>query len=67
MHLGGTRTDEAIRFVRQEVFSELNGARLNSAKLAFIITDGKSYDPPQTAMEAELVSLEAVLNLPLHC
>ena len=56
MHLGGTRTDEAIRFARQELFSELNGARRNSAKLAFIITDGKSYNPPQTSIEAEMVS-----------
>ena len=56
MHLGGTKTAEAIRFARQELFAEANGARTNSAKIAFIITDGKSYEPESTEIEAELVS-----------
>lgn len=55
MHLGGTRTGEAISFARRDLFSEVNGARMDSAKLAFIITDGRSYDPMQTAIEANLV------------
>lgn len=55
MHLGGTHTDKAINFARTEMFADYNGARVNSAKLAFIITDGKSYDPSLTTIEAEMV------------
>ena len=57
MHLGGTRTHDALNFARRELFSGVNGARPNSAKIVFVITDGKSYEPSLTAAEAELVSI----------
>lgn len=57
MHLGGTRTHDALSFARTEIFSEVNGARLNRAKIAFVITDGKSYEPALTTAEAEMVCI----------
>ncbi|XP_067929075.1 hemicentin-1-like [Watersipora subatra] len=61
MHLGGTQTAKAIRYARQELFVEMNGARRNSAKVAFVITDGKSYDPEQTTIEAELARRSGII------
>ena len=65
MHLGGTRTHDALNFARRELFSEVNGARPNSAKIVFVITDGKSYEPSLTAAEAELVSTKSIIYFSL--
>lgn len=56
MHLGGTQTAEALHAMRTNLFDPQNGARVNSPKIAFIITDGKSYEPDATNLEAKLVS-----------
>ena len=44
---GGTNTADAIKYARQTSFTAANGMRQNAAKIAIIITDGKSnrYTP----------------------
>lgn len=50
---GGTNTADALKYARTTSFLPANGARGNAAKIAIVITDGKSQSPPATAQEAQ--------------
>ncbi|WAR12942.1 CO6A6-like protein, partial [Mya arenaria] len=49
---GTTHTAEAIKYARETSFSAANGMRANVAKVAIIVTDGKSNNAAATASEA---------------
>ncbi|XP_052786251.1 cartilage matrix protein-like [Mya arenaria] len=49
---GTTHTAEAIKYARETSFSTANGMRANVAKVAIIVTDGKSNNAAATASEA---------------
>ncbi len=53
-HHGGiyTFTGEAIKFMRTKCFTPEHGARENVTKIGIVITDGRSYDTQDTAVEA---------------
>ena len=52
---GGTNTHLGLDEMRDEAFSESNGARPINAghpRVAIVLTDGKSNDPPKTVLSA---------------
>ena len=48
---GGTRTDRALRHLRDNVFTEKNGDRDMASNIALIFTDGQSNRPTFTEEE----------------
>ena len=52
---GGTHTDKALRYIRQNSFQPGTGARDEIADILIIMTDGKSNRPHLTAHEAPLL------------
>lgn len=57
---GGTNTADALKYARQTSFTTANGARAHSAKIAIVITDGKSNSAGATANEANLLRNDGV-------
>ena len=49
---GGTNTADAIRMLREQMFSTSHGARPNVPRIGVIITDGKSANSAATATQA---------------
>lgn len=52
---GGTNTGDALKYARQTSYLAANGARNNAAKIAIVITDGKSNNNAATSAEAALL------------
>lgn len=50
---GGTNTADVINFVADNMFLPKYGGRINSSKIAIVITDGESYYKDKTAVSAE--------------
>jgi collagen type VI alpha len=50
---GGTRTHEALSFMRTNSFLPSNGARNNVPRIAIVVTDGQSAFPAATKIEAD--------------
>lgn len=48
----GTRTDIALKFMREDMFTAANGDRPNYPNIAIIMTDGKSNKPAKTLIQA---------------
>ncbi|XP_021364449.1 uncharacterized protein LOC110457477 [Mizuhopecten yessoensis] len=57
---GGTNTADALKYARETSFTAANGVRPNSAKIAIVITDGKSNSAGATANEANLLRNDGV-------
>ena len=57
---GGTNTADAIKYAREVSFQAANGARSNAAKIAIVITDGKSQSPVSTSAEAQRLRQQGV-------
>ncbi|XP_041376879.1 cartilage matrix protein-like [Gigantopelta aegis] len=53
-YLGGaTNTADALKYMREHVFSHVSGARFNVPRIAVVITGGHSSNPSQTTIEAD--------------
>ena len=50
---GGTNTHTALQYVRENCFTSAKGMRPNAVQIAVVVTDGQSYEPGITAIEAE--------------
>ncbi|CAE1253428.1 COL6A [Acanthosepion pharaonis] len=57
--MGGTNTAVAIREMREGEFNS-NVARQDVAHIAIILTDGKSWDPKETAFQAKLTKEKGI-------
>ena len=57
--MGGTNTADAIREMREKEFNP-NVARQDVAHIAIILTDGKSWDPKETALQAKLTKEKGI-------
>ncbi|XP_005099133.2 uncharacterized protein LOC101847656 [Aplysia californica] len=56
-----TRTDLALDFLRETIFTHQRGARNNSAKIAIVQTDGKSTEPALTGPAAQALRDEGIV------
>ena len=52
---GGTNTDAALKFVRQNSFTAAHGSRPGAAKILVVLTDGQSNNKAQTISESQLL------------
>lgn len=52
--LSGTRTDNQLKYMRQEGFARKNGARVQSVKFGILVVDNKSVDRAKTMAQAAL-------------
>ncbi|KAL5022346.1 hypothetical protein ScPMuIL_001501 [Solemya velum] len=50
---GGTNTADALRYMREQMFSTQNGARSNVPRIGVVITDGRSSNSRNTVSEAD--------------
>lgn len=57
---GGTNTADALKYARETSFQNVNGARSNAAKIAIVITDGKSTSSIATSAEAQRLRQQGV-------
>ncbi|XP_061197993.1 uncharacterized protein LOC133206079 [Saccostrea echinata] len=57
---GGTNTADALKYARETSFQTANGARNNAAKIAIVITDGKSTSTIATSAEAQRLRQKGV-------
>lgn len=57
---GGTNTADALKYARETSFQTVNGARGNAAKIAIVITDGKSTSSIATSAEAQRLRQQGV-------
>lgn len=58
-----TYTNLALRYARLQSYTALHGARPGITRTAIVLTDGGSYDPNETAREAQLLKDTGVLVL----
>ncbi|XP_041351171.1 collagen alpha-4(VI) chain-like [Gigantopelta aegis] len=52
---GGTNTDGALKFVRQNSFTAAHGSRPGAARILVVLTDGQSNSKTQTISESQLL------------
>lgn len=52
---GGTSTDDALKYVRENSFTQAHGGRYGVPKILVVMTDGQSSDPTATATEARII------------
>ena len=57
---GGTNTADALRYMREQMFSQNSGARSNVPRIAVVITDGQSSNPIKTTQEADNARLDHI-------
>ncbi len=57
---GRTNTGAAIRYMREEMFSNNNGQRDDAANIAVIVTDGASNNKEATLAQAFLAKKQAI-------
>ncbi|XP_048238948.1 collagen alpha-1(XII) chain-like [Haliotis rufescens] len=57
---GNTKTDEALDYVRDEMFARENGAREGVTHIAVILTDGESDDTELTKVSASLAKKDGI-------
>jgi collagen type VI alpha len=60
---GNTYTDKALQLAREEMFTASKGSRPNATRIAIILTDGQSTNPPATMTQARLLKNSGVLVL----
>lgn len=56
---GGTRTDRALKFLHNKIFTKSYGDRKDSPNIAIILTDGRSNKPALTVVAAKLLKKKA--------
>lgn len=59
----GTRTDIALKFMREDMFTAVNGDRANYPNIAIIMTDGKSNKPAKTLIQAAKLKKEKKVHV----
>ncbi|KAK7116181.1 cartilage matrix protein-like [Littorina saxatilis] len=57
---GGTRTGDAIRFAHTQMFTPAKGSRPWAAHIAILITDGLSYRPNETSLQASIARSKGI-------
>lgn len=57
---GGTNTADVINFVADNMFLQKYGGRMNSSRIAIVITDGESYYKQKTVLAAEKLRSKGV-------